>query len=419
MIPKINVYQNKLTNPKFSFVAIIILTGSVFENNIEKGISHFIEHLIFKGSKYSTNIKNLNNKLNSQGMNVNAFTNNYITCFHISTPNKYINEAITTLIQMIFNPLFRDEDIMNERKVVINELIERLNNPISFAIQKSNQIIYDKTNPLYHPVIGYINILEKIDRLTILSYYQKFYVPQNIIFFTNTFINKTPIIKIWEKEYLKYSQTTQTSENIISQNTPKLFKLMKKSLTLYNKPGEFNLSKHFPTNKSIYVIINYIIPKCNLKQEIAFDIFTNYLAGGLSSSLFIELRERKQLIYSISSYANIGIDILALTIQFNCKKNKKIYEECINLINKEIKNFFKNGMPIKEFKKFKNKTLFNYIRSESSGNTKMGQLIDKYLFDIPKYNYKKEILSITNTFLHKTINEKMNSKETKKYIIRV
>ena len=56
MIPKIHVYQNKLANPKFSFVAIIIFTGSIFENAKEKGISHFIEHLIFKGSKYEYNL---------------------------------------------------------------------------------------------------------------------------------------------------------------------------------------------------------------------------------------------------------------------------------------------------------------------------------------------------------------------------
>lgn len=192
MIPKIHVYHNKLANPKFSFVAIIVFTGSIFENSEEKGISHFIEHLIFKGSKYSTSFKNLNNKLNHNGMNVNAITSNLFTYYYISTPNIYIKEAITTLIQIVCNPLFREEDINNERKVVINELLERMNNPISFAAYSSLKIIYKEDNPLSHPVIGYIDFLKKITQKDIIDYYQKFYIPQNIIFFTSTLKQKSP-----------------------------------------------------------------------------------------------------------------------------------------------------------------------------------------------------------------------------------
>jgi len=96
MIPKIKTYNSKYVNPKFSFVAIIVLTGSVFEADDEKGISHFIEHLLFKGSKYESSIKNLNNKLNSKGMIVNAFTSNFVTVYHLSCPTSDVKEAIDT-----------------------------------------------------------------------------------------------------------------------------------------------------------------------------------------------------------------------------------------------------------------------------------------------------------------------------------
>ena len=76
-------------------------------------------------------------------------------------------------------------------------------------------------------------------------------------------------------------------------------------------------------------------------------------------------------------------------------------------------------MPIKEFKKFKNKTIFNNIRTESSGNKKMYEIIGKHYHLFPKYNYQKEIKSITNSFTHKTITDKLKNKTTKKYIIVV
>jgi len=417
MIPKIHVYQNKLANPKFSFIAIIIFTGSIFENTKEKGISHFIEHLIFKGSKYSTNLKNLNNKLNHNGMNVNAATSNLFTYYYISTPNIYIKEAIATLIQIIFNPLFREEDINNEREVVINELMERMNNPSSFASHASLKIIYKDENPFLHPIIGYVNILKKITQKDIFDYYNKFYIPQNIIFFTSTFKQKAPIEKIWRSQYKLYAGSPSTSPQPIQ--TSDLFKCILPSLSLFNPSKTVNFSKNFPTNTSYFVSIRYLMPKCTIKEQVAFDIFTTYLTGGLSALLYIEMRDKKQLIYSIGSQSDAGINAQEFIIQFNCKKNKKILEDCLENIDKEFKNFFKNGMPTKEYKKFKNKTIFNYIRSESSGSIKMYEIIEKYYNILQKYNYQKEINSITNSFIHKTVTKKLKDKNTKKYIIVV
>jgi len=416
MIPKIYVHQNKLANPKFSFVAIIVFTGSIFENTKEKGISHFIEHLIFKGSKYSTNMKNLNNKLNHNGMKVNATTTNLFTYYYISTPNIYIKEAIATLIQIVCNPLFREEDINNERKVVINELMERMNNPVAFAAYSFLKILYKEDNPFFHPVIGYIKTLEKITQKDILDYYQKYYIPQNTVFFTSTYKSKAPIEKIWRSQYKLFAGSAHNGTPWI---TSELFKCLSPSLSLYNQSKTINLSKNFPSNTSYFVSIKNILPKCSIKEQIAFDIFSNYLSGGMSSLLFTELRDKKQLIYSIGSYSDSGVDVQEFGIQFNCKKNKKILDNCLENIDKELKKFFKNGMPTKEYQKFKNKTIFNFERSESSGTKKMYEIIDNYYGLEPKYNFKKIIKTITNYFIHKTVTQKLKDKFTKKYIIVV
>jgi len=139
----------------------------------------------------------------------------------------------------------------------------------------------------------------------------------------------------------------------------------------------------------------------------------------MSSLLFTELRDKKQLIYSIGSYSNSGVDVQEFGINFNCKKNKKILDSCLENIDKELKKFFKNGMPTKEYQKFKNKTIFNFERSESSGTKKMYEIIDNYYGLEPKYNFKKIIKTITNYFIHKTVTQKLKDKFTKKYIIVV
>lgn len=417
MIPKIKTYYNKYGNPNFSFIAIIILTGSIFENNQERGISHFIEHLLFKGSKYSKNLKNLNNKLNSSGMIVNAFTTPFITCFHLSCPNKYIEEAINTLVQMIFNPLFREEDINKERRVVINELMEKTNNPQALASIQAQQTMYTENNPLHHPVIGYADILLNIDRDTILTYYHKFYQPKNMIFFSNTSKNKNSIKKLWENAFHKYSNLSINSNNIPS--TFQIFQSLKPNLISTGEEGTFHISKHFPNNTTVHVLIIYIIPDITPKQEAAFNIFSNYLAGGLSSRLFTKLRNEEQLIYSVLSEIEPNIDSNNFIIQFNCKKDKTIFEKCMKIINHTIKDIIKNGIPIHEFKKFKNKSIINYQRISSSGMLKLNELIDKYLFNLPKNNYKKNLQSITNSYLHNTISDKFKNKNTKKFVFTV
>ena len=201
----IKIINDKYSNPHFAILQIVVFAGSIFESPHEKGITHFIEHLIFKGSKYTDAIKVLTDRLNSNGMSINAYTNNYNTVFHITTPIKFIEKGIDNLIQMVFNPLFREIDIDTERKVVINELLQRRNTPAKYVSILENQKIFSDKNPLHHPVIGYIETLNKLRASDVQNYYDKYYNPTNMLFLTivNT-KNKERIRNIWKKSFSKY-----------------------------------------------------------------------------------------------------------------------------------------------------------------------------------------------------------------------
>jgi len=413
MIPKIKIYKNIYSNPKFSYVAICVFTGSIFENEKEKGISHFLEHLIFKGSDYNDNIKILNNKLNGMGMHINAFTKEYITNFFITTPTIYIQDAINALIQILFNPLFRENDINNERKVVLNELIQRMNSPESIADITAQKLIYNKNNPLHSPVIGTTKTLLKITREDILNYYRKYYNPKNMIFFTSTALSEKTVKKMWIKSFEKYGEYKEGYIN--TSSTYDIFKSMIPSLSIYNRPQNKNLQKIFPNNEASYILINYVLPKIQNNDLLQLDIFSNYLAGSLSSVLFIILRENKQLIYSVSSSIDYSIDGCIFSIYFHCKKSKKIIDKCLKIVNNIINKSIKDGIPLKEFKKFKNKVLLNYQDIKSSGSYKIDRFLEKYIFNINTLNYEKVIGSSTNKKLGKII--KNTFKNAKKYTI--
>ena len=405
MIPRIKIYKNKYSNPKFSYVSIIVLTGSIFEKEGKRGISHLIEHLIFKGSEFNNNIKILNNKINSKGMVINAYTTQFVTVFHINTPTEYIDNAIEALVQIVFNPLFREDDIINERKVVINELMQRMNSPESIASIHAQKIMYPKDNPLHNPVIGYIEDLESITKEDVLEYYNKYYCSNNMVFVTSTSKNVDLVEKCWKKCYNKFGKER------VGESTLKLFEEMKPKLELLGKPGLYRLSKYFPRSDTIYVLIIFNLPKLTKKQMFELDIFSNYLAGSLSSKLFLELREKKQLIYSVSSNVIPAIESVDFNIDFVCKKSHKVLLECIKTIDKVLKDFYKNGISLHEFKKFKNKTLINYDKIKSSGVFKIDRFINKYYFGISEYNYEEIIKGITNYYLHQSVKEILKSKK--------
>lgn len=415
MIPKIKIFQNKYENPKFSFVAIIVLTGSIFEKKNEKGISHFIEHLIFKGSKFNENLKNLNNKLNSLGMSVNAFTTQFMTVFHINTPTKYINNAIDSLIQIVFNPLFNQDDIEKEREVVINELTQKYNNPENAVQIYAQSIINGKNNPLKDPVIGFVKTLKNITQQDILNYYNKYYQGINMVFFTLTSKNSKTIEKIWKTSFNKYGNVPLEPY----PSTLELFQKIKPKLELIGKPGKYQISDKFPKNETILVMLYYILPKCSAKEKAALDIFDNYLTGSLSSKLFIELREKKQLIYSISSDAFSKIDSTGFTIEFNTKKDKKVLAECLKTINSILRDFFKNGIPINEFKKFKNKTLILYEKLKNKELIILNGLIDKEFFGIDMKNYENTLKKTTNNDVNKFVTKLFKNRKTKKFLFIV
>jgi len=407
----IKIINDKYSNPHFALLQIIVFAGSIFESAHEKGITHFIEHLIFKGSKYTDSVKNLTDRLNSNGMSINAYTNNYNTVFHITTPIKFIEKGIDTLIQMVMTPIFREIDIDTERKVVINELLQRMNTPQKYASILENQKIFSEKNPLHHPIIGYVETLNKLTASDVQNYYDKYYNSTNMLFLTivNT-KNKNRIQNIWKKSFLKYGEKSMST-----CSTKVLYDKLKANMCLVNTPNKYIMNNLFPNNTSSYVKITFLLPVLTNKEFCAFQILCYYLAGSMSSVLFNELREKSQLIYSISAFIYNYSNNFLLSIDFNCKKTTLTVNKCLKKIMNVLRLFYKNGMTSHEFDKFKMKVITDYMYNEDKTDIEIEKYIRKYYMNLPDINYMKNYKNMTNSFLKKAVSEKM--KKSKNYLI--
>ena len=145
------IYIPNKTN--ISAIQIFVKVGSVDENSAEKGISHFLEHILFKGTKKRKIAKAIAIELDSLGAYFNAYTDKDVTCFIVKVKTDYIKVALDILSDMIFNSLFNEKAVEMERNVVIEELNKYKDSHITQVIENLDKIIY-KNHPLMYPIIG-------------------------------------------------------------------------------------------------------------------------------------------------------------------------------------------------------------------------------------------------------------------------
>ncbi len=160
-------------------VQVWVKVGSINEDESTYGLSHFIEHLIFKGSKnYPGDL--MTRMVETRGGMINAATSKEFTEFYIDMQKDGFEDAVKLLADAMSNALFPQEEIDRERPVVIEEIVRSNDNPGSVLYDLFNTTMFLVT-PYKHNVIGSANIIRKVSREDILNYYHKHYLPENII----------------------------------------------------------------------------------------------------------------------------------------------------------------------------------------------------------------------------------------------
>jgi len=178
-INDVNVVAYKMPYVNSVYIGIWIKVGSRYENKENNGISHFIEHMVFKGSK-NRSAKDIAEEIDNIGGQLNGFTGKESTCFYVKVYNSYIEKAVDVLFDMVFNPLFKSEDIEKEKNVVLEEINMNNDSPEDVAYDMLANLTW-KGNPLSYPVLGYEDTVKSFDRDTIVKFYRENYFKDNIV----------------------------------------------------------------------------------------------------------------------------------------------------------------------------------------------------------------------------------------------
>ena len=360
-----------------------VKTGSINEDDSNNGISHFLEHLFFKGTK-EHQTGEIDRILESKGAIINAASSKDFTHYYITIPSKDFDTALELHSDMLLNPQIPRKELEKERKVVLEEIAKDANTPSKIVYNNLNNLMYT-THPYKRQVIGTEDVVGTIRREEILEYFNQYYPPSNMI-----------TIVVGDID-------TQKTLNKIQEVFNQPYK--KAKLKIFNKEKPLNIQKRkveYYDTQSGYMMLGFRSTDINNKDMFALDVLAEILGGNKSSRLNRNIKEQKGLAYSISS-SNISLKndgLFYITANFIPQNADKLEKQIFATIT-EIQNY---GITDEELTTAKNKIIQDtYYSRESTTNiaSELGYIMtltgnsilyDKYIDrikNVDKYEVQK------------------------------
>ena len=330
-------------------LGIWINAGSRIEEAQVSGISHFIEHMMFKGTKNRTS-KEIASSIDNLGGQINAFTSKECTCYYVKLIDEHIDTGIDVLSDMILNSKFDKNDIDKERLIILEELKMYEDSPDDLSYDLLVENIY-ANDGLGMNIIGTKESLYNITRESMLEYLNKYYIPNNAVISIAGNFNFDDMV---EKIKSKFGHWE------------------KKNLSIDISEAKFNpcfISKNKDTEQVNLAMCLKGIPFENDEEVYSMAVVNNIFGGSISSRLFQKIREEKGLVYSIYSSQTLYRKCGELGIFASmCTEN---LQDVYNLIKKEIENIRENYLTEKEISESKEQLKGNYILDLESTSSRM------------------------------------------------
>jgi predicted Zn-dependent peptidase len=311
----LRIISKRLSNVQSVSLGIWINIGSRYEAASQKGISHFLEHLLFKGSKkYSC--RAIKESIEGVGGALNGFTSEEHTCYLVKIPHRYLVRALDILSDMVINPRLAHADIEKEKTVVLEELKMYRDLPQSYCLELLDGLLWPG-QALGAPVIGTVETVNNISRKVLKSFQANHYTPANIVVSASGLLDDAELVK---KVSAIFSSLKSTKLNIFSkaqqtQGKPQLKIFHKDTEQTHMALGFHALKRDHPL-KHAQAILHII------------------LGANMSSRLFNEVREKRGLAYEIGTglkrYSDTGVFLVHAGID-----NRKV-PDCLGLIFQEL-----------------------------------------------------------------------------------
>lgn len=388
----IQVVTEKIPHFRSVSIGLWFKVGSVDETEKENGLSHFIEHMLFKGTTNRT-AKEIAEAMDAVGGQLNAFTAKECTCFYCKVIDEHLELALNLLADMVLNSTFDNIELQKEKGVILEEIYMYEDSPEDLVHDLISSA-YFGSHRLGQPILGSIENLNRFTRDEMLDFFKRFYTPDNLVIALAGNFNENDLIPLIEKYFGDWDRSYAERVQYSSFDSNKKFTFKRKDI------------------EQVHLCIGG--PGVQLGSDRAYPmlVFNNLFGGGMSSRLFQEIREERGLAYSVFSYPSSYLNAGLFTIYAGMKPEQTI--TVASLIREEIEKIKSKGISQEEFQKAKEQLKGNYIlglESTSSRMTAIGrsQLLLKKITSPTEILNKIDNVSISDVY--SIIDETLNPDE--------
>lgn len=316
----LNVVTYSMPHINSVSINIIVKVGSRFESINEVGISHFLEHMAFKGTT-NRSAHQIAREFDTIGGHFNAYTSREHTVYYTKVLSQHVNIALDIMADILQNSLFSDDEIKKELDVISQEIAEVKDNPDDLAYEKLYELAYED-HPLGRSILGTVDTISKFDKKSFQDYINKYYTTDNIIISVAGKVDHLQIMKMVEDMFGSFSGNFNVREYKKAQYVGGSF-LTKKDLEQTTVALGFEGESY-----------------SNINSYYQTQLLSIIFGGGLSSRLFQKIREDLGLAYSVGSWLNSYSDSGIFSIYAATEHGK--VNNLLENINNEIYKLYEN-----------------------------------------------------------------------------
>ncbi len=354
----LRIVTEEVSSVRSAAVGIWVNVGSRDETPAVAGASHFLEHLLFKGTKTRTALE-ISSSIESVGGEMNAFTGKEYTCFYARVIDSDLPMAIDVISDLITSSIVTVTDVDAERKVVLEEIAMRDDDPSDLVHDLFSDTFYGDTH-LGRSILGSVESINEMSRKSVFNYYKKRYVPQDLVVAVAGNIKHKNVVEMVEKAISRDGFLDVTGVPQVRPN---------KTVRIREQR-----SVGLITRKTEQAHMFYGLAGVSREDDRRFTmgILSAALGGGMSSRLFQEIREKRGLAYSVYSYAQQFAGSGLLGFYAGCHPTKAV--EVVEIIREILHDVAENGMTAEEIARAKGAVKGSLVLSQEDSGSRMSNI---------------------------------------------
>jgi predicted Zn-dependent peptidase len=393
----LRIVTEEVPSVRSAAVGIWVNVGSRDETPAVAGASHFLEHLLFKGTT-RRNALEISSSIEAVGGEMNAFTSKEYTCFYARVIDTDLPMAIDVVSDLITSSIVSALDVDAERKVVLEEIAMRDDDPSDLVHDLYAETYYGDTQ-LGRPILGTVESIKSMSRNAVFNYYKKRYLPQDLVVAVAGNIKHKKVVEMVERAlsadgFLDFKGAPQIRGNEVMRKAKQnpVGIITRKTEQAHMFYGMEGVARHDD-------------------RRFAMGILASALGGGMSSRLFQEIREKRGLAYSVYAYAQQFAGSGQIGFYAGCNPAKAI--EVIEIIREVLSDVAEHGMTHAEINRAKGAVRGSLVLSQEDSGSRMSRIgkneivyghvmgFDEILHEISSVTHE-DVRKVASEFLTKT-----------------